>query len=130
MTTETFQEFKDRILNEPRYFDRQGKPLTLMEWGEKCEDYDYKVIKHDYVDRYFVSTVWIGLNMNLFGGLPPQIFETMIFIQDESLKDKDDPLEHFQERYFTEEQAIQGHEEALAICRAQILIDVRNQDND
>ena len=127
MTKETLEEFRERVRKEygPMYFDRQGKEIALMEWGRKCEDHDYKIVKQEEVDKYFISTVWIGLNMQMFRNAPKQIFETMIFLQDEENKNPDDPLHLYQARYSTEEEAIKGHEEALALCRAQIVVEKR-----
>lgn len=47
-----------------RYFDRQGNPISLMEYGEKFEDLTYKIVKQERIGEYFVSTVWTGINMN------------------------------------------------------------------
>ena len=45
------------------YFDRNGKPMQLMEWAAKLEDMDYKVIRRtDLPDGKWISTVWLGLN--------------------------------------------------------------------
>lgn len=121
----------DRLKNPyiPCYYDRQGKEIDLMDWGMKCEDMSYKVIKQENFDRWFISTVWIGMNMSLFRKLPPLIFETMIFLNDTTEKEND-PLEHFMERYFTEAESLKGHEEAVSICRAQLLIEKRNEELD
>lgn len=120
-----FEQWKKEKLAEyekiPRYFDRKGKPIGLMNWAEKFEDNEYTIVKQDYVDRYFVSTVWLGLNHSLcfFKDAPIQIFETMIFLKDPQ-EDEDDPLLSFQERYSTEEDAIKGHEIALKIARGEL----------
>lgn len=60
------------------YFDKDGKPLELMEWAELRLDRDYARIELTELKRgYVVSTIWFGINMNItdFGG-PPFIFET------------------------------------------------------
>lgn len=121
---EKFEEFKERCKKEYRmlFFDRQGKEINIEEWSRKCDDESYKVLKQEYIDRYFISTVWIGLNMKIFRQKPIQIFETMIFLsEDEENKDAD-PLDLYQERYSTEEEALLGHEAALSLVRAQLLI--------
>jgi len=105
-----------------RYFDRQGKPLDLMEWARILDNDPLRIVAQEIVGRYFVSTVWVGLNMNLFGSTP-LIFETMIFLANKEDNEEKNPLAFYQERYETEEQAFKGHEEAMAICRAQILIE-------
>ena len=101
------------------YFDRQGKPLELMEWSRLCDDDNYKIVKQEWVGDYFVSTVWIGLNMNIWKG-HKLIFETMIFPKDKIDLLKDDPLFEYQDRYATEEQALIGHEEAVKMVKDSI----------
>ena len=84
--------------------DRQGRPLSLMEWCKLIEDGDYKIV--DRLDeerdgeRILISTVWLGLNHN-WGPGDPLIFETMIF---------GGPYHHWQMRWSTEEEALKGHE--------------------
>ncbi len=100
---------------KPRYFDRKGNPLQLMEWARMCEDPDYRMIKQEEIGRYFVSTMWIGLNMNHFGS-EMHIFETMIFCEENSK----DELDGYQARYPTEEKAILGHIKACNMCHMQL----------
>jgi hypothetical protein len=75
----------------PRYFDRRGRPMELMEWAVKFEDADYRRVAEDVVRigrrQARVSTIWLGLD---HGGIilsadgkewvsgPRQIFETAI----------------------------------------------------
>lgn len=61
------------------FFDKDGKPLELMEWAEKFEDDEYRQVDWTELtnDRH-VSTIWIGHNMNMLGNIPI-IFETAIF---------------------------------------------------
>lgn len=89
------------------------------------ENRDAKVVKQEDVGKYWVSTVWLGMDHG-FGG-KPMIFETMVF--DKSRPDMP-PLEDvmnpdvdtnyptrwtdlYQERYSTEEEAIAGHDEIV-----------------
>lgn len=61
----------------PKYYDKYGKPLTLMQWAELFEDFKYKRI--NFTQLWWggkVSTVWLGLDHNFSGG-QPIIFETM-----------------------------------------------------
>jgi len=91
-------------MDYPRYFDRQGNPMELLEWGRKLEDHEYKrVRKTTLPDGKWVSTVWLGLDHNLLLRGPRAIFETMVF-ESEGGADCD------MERYSTEEEAIAGHE--------------------
>ncbi len=84
------------------YYDKQGKELELMEWANLFEESrDYGRIGQTTVGDVSVSTIWMGLDMNIGGIGPPLIFETMTF-------DKDgDP--DYQDRYATLEQAQAGH---------------------
>ena len=67
MTQETFAAFQKRMKDYmPRYFDKEGEEISLFEWGRLCENLEYKIIKQEHFGRYFISTVWIGLNMNHF----------------------------------------------------------------
>jgi len=100
-----------------RYYDRQGNVISLFQWATLRETPDYFRIAEDYIglaeggmDR--VSTVWLGLNHNFWGG-PPLIFETMIFWfwPDQHEEDQD------QWRYPTEEAALAGHDQVVAMLK-------------
>lgn len=93
----------------PMYFDRKGNPLTCLDWGDKFSDREYQVVKQETIGKYLISTVWVGLNMNMFRDGPPLIFETMIFFEQAGNKNE---LCGYQERYSTEEEALIGHEKA------------------
>lgn len=81
------------------YYDRQGKPMELMEWASIFEQRDKKQVAHDLVGHVRVSTVWLGLN-HAFGDGPPLIFETLVF---------GGSLDMEMDRYSTEDQALVGH---------------------
>lgn len=89
-------------------FDRQGKPLTLMQWATKMEDRAYKRVAFDHVGtgkrKVSVSTVWLGLDHNFSSKGPPVIFETMVF---------GGVMDQEQERYCTEAEAVAGHKAML-----------------
>ena len=61
--------------SELEYTDRDGKPMTLLEWGEQFNDMDYRRVDETWIHAQFhsyqVSTVWLGIK--------GQIFETMVF---------------------------------------------------
>lgn len=86
-----------------KYYDKNGKPLTLMQWATLFEDLDYKRIGSDEKDGVKVSTVWLGLDHNFDDG-KPLIFETMVF------GGKDD---QWQERWSTLSEAVAGHQWAV-----------------
>lgn len=121
MTDETFEEFKERVRKQyrPIYLDKQGKEIPVLEWGRLVEDENYKIVKQTSLGDYLISTVWMGLNMAFFRDEKPLIFETMIFCENEETK-KEDRLHMFQERYSNEQDAIEGHEIAIGVCRLHI----------
>lgn len=85
-------------------YDRDGKPLGLMEWAAKLEDNDYKrVALTELPNGKRVSTVWLGLDHRMGDAGPPLIFETMVF-DGESSSDLD------MARYATEAEALAGHD--------------------
>lgn len=122
MSEEPLVDFQEKMRQQygPMYYDRKGKEMDVTSWAKKCNDLDYKIVKQESVGKYFISTVWIGLNMKLFRGQPIEIFETMIFLQsqDEAEKNASD-LHLYQDRYATETEAFAGHEKAVAYAKAQ-----------
>jgi hypothetical protein len=97
--------FNGRVFRMPgtdyvdMYYDRQGKPISPQDWAKSIEE-DRRLAYHITKDKKTeVSTVWLGLDHNFFGG-PPLIFETMVFVEGE---------EQECHRYTTEEQAFDGH---------------------
>ncbi len=117
MTEDTLQQFREQCRKQYRatYYDKSGNPISQMDWRQKSEDFDYKVIKQENLGKYFISTVWLGLDHNIYGEIP-LIFETMIFI-DEDKKEEGNCLHLWQERYYTESQAIKGHKDALILVK-------------
>ena len=79
--------------------------MHQVDWHLKFEDLDYKKVRREDFGEYDVSTVWLGLDHS-FGEGPPLIFETMVF-------GGEDDFRYYQVRYATEEEAIEGHEEAI-----------------
>lgn len=76
-----------RLLDRPRYFDRQGFPIpgdqsdqhaATMTWAHLMSRHDYVVVcQDDLPDGGLLSTVWLGLDQAWVG--PPVFFETMRF---------------------------------------------------
>jgi hypothetical protein len=90
------------------YYDRDGRPIGMMEWGRLLDNLEYRVIEKTLVrGRWEVSTVWMGLDHS-FGQGPPLIFETMVFDQNAG-----DASDHEMRRYATEQQARDGHAEMV-----------------
>lgn len=88
------------------YYDRAGRPLKSYQdadWSIEGQ----RVARTELFGGVMVSTVHLVLD-HQYGDGPPLIFETMVF---------GGPLDQMQERYSTEEQALQGH--VKMVLRAQ-----------
>ncbi len=84
------------------YYDRQGKPLDMMDWAKRLE-IERRVEQTTLPNGRWVSTVWLGLDHSFTPGGPPLIFETMVFPSQGEMCDLDC------DRYSTEEEARAGH---------------------
>ena len=61
------------------FYNHDGEPISMDEWCRLLDIREYVTVAYDEVGAGIkVSTVWLGLNHNYFGG-PPLIFETMVF---------------------------------------------------
>lgn len=81
--------------------------VSMEEWAEWLqENREERIIKHTRLFGIWVSTVFLGLNHNLFGD-EPLIFETVIF---------GGASDMYQDRYSTREQALKGHRKAVWIA--------------
>lgn len=101
------------VSNKPRYFDPDGNPMTVEEWGvlfEKRKLADTSWWKRSTTaeasdgEVITISTVWLGLDHAWEG--EPRTWETMVFTEGGS----NDIIQ----RYGTREAAWAGHEE---LCR-------------
>jgi hypothetical protein len=102
---------------EVLYYDKEGKPLSTWRYQNYLTDLNYKIVKQDTYGNFFVSTVWIGMDHSFSWMYPelelkPLIFETMIFCHDNGPNECKD----YQERYCTEQEAIEGHNKACEIA--------------
>jgi hypothetical protein len=78
----------------------------LFQWAKDQQNHQYKVVRQETLPNgYWVSTVWLGLNHN-FGEGPPLIFETMV-------TNPAGDWEDYQERYSTEQEAMEGHKRTV-----------------
>ena len=96
------------FLNE----DHSVRHCEFMEWAEqfkKMSHADTRHVGNDMINGHHVSTVWLGLDHNYYGG-PPLIFETMVF-HGYSCDDI------YMDRYTTWEQAVEGHKKAIQWVR-------------
>lgn len=91
-------------------YGRDGRPMSHDQWARAFEDHDGRVVAKELFDGGVVSTVWLGIDHG-FGGGPPLIFETMVFLRGRS-------SEVYCDRYPTEAAALAGHDQAVAWVRA------------
>lgn len=87
-----------------------GDFLAWAMWFEKAD----RRVAQTFIGGVHISTVFLGLDHS-FGSGPPILFETMIFGAEVG-----DELDQYQERYAGLEQAMAGHERAVAAVRAQL----------
>ena len=99
------------------YYDMDGKPISQSSWVMSMENPD-RCVGQDIIGQYRVSTVYIGLDMNLFCG-QPLIFETMIFGPEDS------PLHLWQDRYAKKFDALIGHEYACRLARGEVVEEMK-----
>lgn len=88
-------------------YSRQGKPITVEEWARESDNR----VAHTHVGAVEISTVWLGLDHRMYGNGPPLIFETMLFVFGGA-------VDHVQERYSTEAEALAGHQKWVTKVRA------------
>jgi hypothetical protein len=102
--------------DRPLFWDRQGRPIDVMNFARKHDDLDYHFVAEHYVRGWQVTTIWLGLdgNLNPFAKVPPLIFETMIFPPGDVTISGGGELDDYQDRYATEAAAQAGHDRALA----------------
>lgn len=83
---------------------------SCEDWAQQYEDMSNSNKKHvayDEINGYIVSTIWLGLNHDLFDAEPPLVFETMIFEGGDRRQDI------YCGRYSTWQQAEEGHKLAI-----------------
>jgi hypothetical protein len=97
------------------YYDREGEPITLAQFDLFLGLEGYRRVAATQVGPYWVSTVWLGID-HAFGGGPPLIFETMVFATSDAVRGLGPDLEC--QRYSTEAEALQGHEDTVTLVRA------------
>lgn len=87
--------------------DSQGEPKQVddfAEWGKWMETADCRVMSTVLPDYTWISTVFLALDHNHFGG-PPLLYETMIF---------GGPLDQRQRRTTTRVGAVASHQQLVA----------------
>lgn len=94
------------------FYDREGRPITMQKWSRMFEDIRYRVVASNNVNNIWISTIWLGLDLNYGLGGPPLLFETMVFDTDNITR----PWRDIEmRRYSTEAEAREGHAELLEL---------------
>ena len=97
----------------PRYYilDADNRPVAadMITWARFWEaDQNRPVDSTDITSEVHISTVFIGIDHRFLGEGPPILFETMIF---------GGPLDQYQWRYSSWDDAITGHKVAVRQAR-------------
>lgn len=96
------------------YYRKDGTPYPEGELGLKmfAEDFEYgnNRIGETYVNDYYVSTVWLGIDHDPLGDVP-LIFETMAFHNGNEV---------YMQRYSTLIQAQVGHRFVVSLMRKRV----------
>jgi hypothetical protein len=87
------------------------KVAGLEDWARRMEMTDRHVARTEVASGLIISTVFLGLDHQHFGG-PPLLFETMVF--------NDYGDDGTQERYSTWEEAEAGHARIVAQQRQRL----------
>jgi len=83
----------------------------LLKWAQWFETADRCVAETTVLEKYWVSTVFLGMDHNFFAG-PPKLFETMIFVLKPS-GGKDYMGLDYMARTSTWELALEQHQDAI-----------------
>lgn len=90
----------------------------VFAWARCFEDVPSRIVAQTLLGTIRVSTVFLGVNLRLFGDGPPLLFETMAF-------DSPDDEEHMR-RYSTWEEAESGHGEVVSEIRTLLSVPPRS----
>jgi len=115
----------DKYFERTRYLDWDCTPMKMWEWSFKKE-YLPAHVGEDFIKGWRISTVWLGLN-HRWGG-ESQIFETMIFKEEE--KKECDFLDMYQERYSHYEPALERHKEICEMITNDLFDELRKDEDE
>ena len=102
-------ERRDSNLNARRRAEREaGKDDSMTIYGSPHG------IEEDMIGDVRISTVFLGIDHNLSGVGKPLLYETMVF---------NGPMDQYQERWETEDQARKGHVEIMAMVQDPMISD-------
>ena len=113
---EFMESLTETIFTRPIFFDREGEPLSIEEYGVLHSFRNlYCRVDESTIGPLWVSTVWLGTDMGFGMSGPPVIFETMIFgdENDTTIHPELRQMIDSMARYCTADEAQAGH---AAIC--------------
>ena len=87
------------------------KALDLIDWSVWFQSADRKIKHTDIRNNVSVSTVFLGIDHDLFNN-KPVLFETMVF---------GGKFDQLQKRYISIEEAEQGHDKIVELCKSQFI---------
>lgn len=115
------------------YYILDGKTTvaaTLREWTRWMEaNHNKRRVAQDTVDRYWISTVFLGLNHS-WGDGPPLLFETLVFDRAETkviewpggrVREFHPNIEDYGRRWHTWEEAEAGHAKVVRQMKAKTM---------
>lgn len=110
--TPQWEQFMQEVVSRRRYYDKDGTPITLLEWGDRLDRPGYRNVALTQISPTVeVSTVWLGNNYNFFNEGPPLIFETLVFRDGHG-----DEMD----RYSTLAEAVAGHAAMVETIKREI----------
>lgn len=98
--------YKKKVFEYNFYYilvDKIPQKATLFEWAEWFQNAN-RTVANDFVNRIYISTIFLGINQTYSADRPPQLFETRIFGGEH---------DGYQELYSTYKGAEAGHRRAV-----------------
>lgn len=108
-------DWKRKLLMPYYILDDDHNPVPetdVLKWAQWFETFN-RHVRSEMVGPYHVSTVFLGLDMNLFDG-PPLLYETMVFRGIERV------ALDIQERCSTWDEAVAQHDRVAELMRKTI----------
>ena len=115
------KEFSMPMISRQRCFDWDSRPIYYWEYSFKHFYFPIHVAE-DFIGNYRISTIWLGLDHSFFPTQKPLIFETIIFVENESMKVIEE-LKGYQERYSYLDEAEVGHKIACDTVEALLKVE-------
>jgi hypothetical protein len=92
----------------------------LLTWARWLENTN-RIVSQDRIGDVFISTVFLGVDHNFYGG-DPLLFETMVFDEGDKVElfngiKTPDSIDEYTQRYSTWDQAEEGHKQIMQLIR-------------